>query len=87
MPSLELVENASPTFWLVDFSLCEIRRLMSIETMAEDMKREKRHTAGCREDAAESALPLNLSPKCSVVDFSESGYRRGYASATLFITG
>ena len=24
-------------------------------------------------DAAESALPLSLSPKCSVVDFSESG--------------
>ena len=25
-------------------------------------------------DAAESDLPLSLSPKCSVVDFSESGY-------------
>ena len=25
-------------------------------------------------EAAESALPLNMSPKCSVVDFSESGY-------------
>ena len=27
-------------------------------------------------EAAESALPLNMSPKCSVVDFSESGYTR-----------
>jgi hypothetical protein len=26
-------------------------------------------------DAAESALPLSLSPRCSVVDFSESGLR------------
>ena len=25
-------------------------------------------------EAAESALPLNMSPKFSVVDFSESGY-------------
>ena len=31
-------------------------------------------TEGWREEAAESALPLSLSPKCSVVDFSESGY-------------
>ena len=30
-------------------------------------------TEGCMEEAAESALPLNLSPMCSVVDFSESG--------------
>ena len=29
---------------------------------------------GCNVDAAESDLPLSLSPKCSVVDFSESGY-------------
>ena len=30
-------------------------------------------TAGSAVDAAESALPLSLSPRCSVVDFSESG--------------
>ena len=29
---------------------------------------------GSNVDAAESDLPLSLSPKCSVVDFSESGY-------------
>lgn len=28
---------------------------------------------GCIDDAAESDLPLNMSPMCSVVDFSESG--------------
>ena len=30
---------------------------------------------GCMLDAAESVLPFNMSPKCSVVDFSESGYK------------
>ena len=30
-------------------------------------------TSGCSEDAVESTFPLNLSVKCSVVDFSESG--------------
>ena len=29
---------------------------------------------GCMLDAAESVLPFSMSPKCSVVDFSESGY-------------
>ena len=40
-------------------------------------------TSGCAVDAAESALPLNMSPMCSVVDFSESGcvYRSKPASA------
>ena len=33
----------------------------------------RRLTSGCTVDAAESDLPLSLSPKCSVVDFSESG--------------
>lgn len=32
---------------------------------------------GSRVEAAESLLPLNLSPMCSVVDFSESGCDRG----------
>ena len=30
---------------------------------------------GCMLDAAESVLPFSMSPKCSVVDFSESGYK------------
>ena len=30
--------------------------------------------SGCMLDAAESDLPFSMSPKCSVVDFSESGY-------------
>ena len=38
---------------------------------------------GCNVDAAESDLPLSLSPKCSVVDFSESGYKgRSTSSAS-----
>lgn len=35
---------------------------------------------GSRADPAESAFPLNLSPKCSVVDFSESGCETNHVS-------
>ena len=33
---------------------------------------------GCMLDAAESVLPFSMSPKCSVVDFSESGYDQAH---------
>ena len=44
---------------------------------------ESERTSGCNVEEIESLVPLSLSPICSVVDFSESGYMQTSQEAIL----